>query len=258
MRKSFDRVLVAIAILALWQLGSMHFGVYWMSSPIRVAERGVTWIRSGELFVQAGYTLLAATLGFLIGVIPGIFLPFALRRSPVLTAILEPYIVAGYALPKIALVPLFIIWFGIGIWSKVALVASLTFFLVFFNTQAGIRAINPQLIRMGEIFGGNERRVVRLVVWPATIPYVFAGLRVSLPFAIGGTAVVELLTSNRGLGYLIQVSATAFDSTGSFTAIVALTIVVAAANVMLGYSEGRLLKWRPLAIDGTRAHSVTE
>ena len=255
-RLIFDRVLIALAILALWEFAGRKFGVYWLSSPGKVAERGMDWIASGELFVQSGYTLLAAFIGFLVGAVPGIALPMALRRTPVIAAILDPYIVGGYALPKIALIPLFIIWFGIGLSAKVALVSSLTFFLVYFNTQAGIRAIDPRLIQMGEILGGNTRRIARLVVWPAIVPYVFAGLRISLPFSIGATAVAELLTSNRGLGYLIQVSATGFDATGSFTALVALTFIVAVANMALDHAEMRFLNWRPVAFEDKRTEAT--
>lgn len=242
-----DRILVAIVLLALWQLTSLWIGFYWVSSPLQVAQRLVAWIGDGKLFTESGYTLGSALIGFTLGAVPGATIPFLLRRRPVIAAILDPYLVAGYATPKLALTPLLIVWFGIGIWSKVALVASISFFLIFFNTQAGVRGISPQLIRMAEILGASETKVAHLVVWPAALPYILAGVRVSLPFSISGTAIAEMLSANHGLGYLIQASALSFDPTGSFTAIITLTAILTVVNILVNGAERRMFNWRPAA-----------
>lgn len=246
-QRIFDRILVGIIVLALWEFASLWFGFYWVSSPLRVAQRLVSWLGDGTLFTESGYTLGSAMIGFTIGAVPGAVLPFLLRQRPVIAAVLDPYLMAGYATPKLALTPLLIVWFGIGIWSKVALVASISFFLIFFNTQAGVRGISPQLIRMAEILGASEAKVAHLVVWPAALPYILAGVRVSLPFSISGTAIAEMLSANHGLGYLIQASAVSFDPTGSFTAIITLTAILTIVNIAVNRTERRLFGWRPTA-----------
>ena len=246
-RLVLERLLVGLALIGIWQALTAIYGATWFSSPGRVALRILAWLANGELERNAWATLQAALLGFVLGAVPGALLPIALRRLPVLAAVLDPFFVAGYAVPKLALTPLLVVWFGIGIWSKVALVGSLSFFLVLFQVQAGVRGIDPKLIRMAEVLGATETQVARRIVWPATMPFLLAGLRVALPFAIGGTAVAEMVSANRGLGYLIQAASMSFDPTGSFTAIVTLTALVAAANLLVGRIERGLLAWRPRA-----------
>ncbi|MCR5857976.1 ABC transporter permease [Mesorhizobium sp. J428] len=237
--------MVVALLLASWQIGSVYTGPQWISSPLLVSEQLLLWFGSGEILYHLGYTLLAAVLGFLIGAIPGAILPFAIRRLPFVAAVLEPFMLAGYAIPKLALIPILVIWFGIGIWSKVALVASVSFFLVYFNTMAGVRSISPHLVRVAEIMGASDRQVSRLIVFPATLAFVFNGIRVSLPLSIGGAAIAEMFTSNAGLGYLIQLSATNFDPTGSFAALAVLAALVAGANIVVDVLEGRLQAWKP-------------
>jgi NitT/TauT family transport system permease protein len=177
--------------------------------------------------------------------VPAVLLPFLLRRHPVIVAILDPFMVGGYGAPKLAFAPLFILWFGIGIESKVALVASVVFFIVYFNTLAGVRALDPRLVQMAQIAGAGERHVARHIVFPAAVPHILAGFRIAVPYAIGGAVIAELISSNRGLGYLVQTGAMNFDTTSVFAAILAATLVVHAANWLLNAAERSLLRWRP-------------
>jgi NitT/TauT family transport system permease protein len=248
----FDRAIVVILLLGIWKVGSLQVGPEWVSSPELVALEIWNWFVSGSLYRHAIFTLQAAILGFLIGGIPGAVLPFLIRRMPFVVAVIEPFMLGGYAIPKLALTPVLVIWFGIGLWSKVALVASVSFFLLFFNAMAGIRSIQPQLVRMAEIVGADNQQVSRLIVFPATIAFIFTGIRVSLPLSIGGAAIAEMISSNRGLGYLIQLSATNFDATGSFAGIVVLGTVVALTNLIVDFAEQRLLAWKPKADDALR------
>lgn len=248
----FDRTVVVVVLLGLWKAASLQIGPEWVSSPELVALEIWTWIVSGSLYRHAIFTLQAALLGFLIGGVPGAILPFLIRRLPFVVAVIEPFMLAGYAIPKLALTPVLVIWFGIGLWSKVALVASVSFFLLFFNAMAGIRSIQPQLVRMAEIAGADNQQVSRLIVFPATIAFIFTGIRVSLPLSIGGAAIAEMISSNRGLGYLIQLSATNFDATGSFAGIVVLGTVVALTNLIVDFAERKLLAWKPKADDALR------
>jgi len=243
-RSTIDRYLFGAFLLIVWQSASQWTGPEAVSSPLLVAQQLFRWMSDGVLSANAGYTLLAALLGFFIGGLPGLALPFALRRRPFLTAVLDPFIVVGYGLPKVAFIPLFIIWFGIGIWSKVALVASVSFFLVFFSTLEGVRAVDPRLLRMAKVSGATEAQLLRTVVWPSAVPFVFQAIQITLPLSIGGAAIAELISSNRGLGYLIQFSAANFEITGALTAVAALALIVALTNIGIDKLHQRLLFWK--------------
>jgi NitT/TauT family transport system permease protein len=247
LRTRIDQFLVLIALIATWQVFSLAFGTYWIGSPWGVLTRFSAGIFGGDLLRHAGYTLSEAIAGFLIGALPAAALPFALRRYPVVTAILDPFMVGGYGAPKLALAPLFILWFGIGIESKIALVAITVFFIVYFSAQAGVRALDAKLVQMAKVVGANERQLARYIVFPGAVPYIFTGLRIAMPYSIGGAVIAELISSNRGLGYLIQLGAMNFDTTGVFVALVAVTCIVFLCNWSVDATERRLLRWRPSA-----------
>jgi NitT/TauT family transport system permease protein len=174
-----------------------------------------------------------------------VLLPFLLRRQPIVVAILDPFMVGGYGAPKLAFAPLFILWFGIGIESKIALVAAVVFFIVYFSTLSGVRALEPKLVQMAQVMGANERQVGRHIVFPGAVPAIFAGFRIAVPYAIGGAVIAELISSNRGLGYLVQTGAMNFDTTQVFVAILAATIIVHAFIAVIDVGERFLLRWRP-------------
>jgi NitT/TauT family transport system permease protein len=245
LRTRGDQVLVLVILLAIWQGLSLAFGTYWIGSPWSVATRLASGLLNGELLRHASYTLFEAVAGFLIGAIPAAALPFALRRLPIVTAILDPFMVGGYGAPKLALAPLFILWFGIGIESKIALVAITVFFIVYFSALAGIRTLDAKLVQMAQVMGANERDVARHIVFPGAVPYIFTGLRIAMPYSIGGAVIAELISANRGLGYLIQLSANNFDTTGIFVALAATTCIVFLGNWSVNAVERRLLRWRP-------------
>ena len=244
-RVAFDRLVVFALVIALWQACSVYFGTIWFSSPWLVLTRYVSEIGSGDLFFHMTYTLKAAFYGALVGGIPGALLPFALRRRPVTGAILDPYFAGGYGVPKLALAPLFILWFGVDLEPKIALVASIVSFLVFFSTTAGVNAVNAQYVSVARVFGASERDIARHIVWPGAIPYAFAGFRIAAPYAIGAAVVGELISSNRGLGYMIQAGATDFDTTLVFVSLTTLTILVVVINLLVARGERWLLRWRP-------------
>jgi len=245
LRARGDQILVFVVLVAIWQVLSMTLGSYWVGSPWGVATRFAAAIADGALLRQASYTVIEAAAGFVLGALPAVALPFALRRLPIATAILDPFMVGGYGAPKLALAPLFILWFGIGIESKIALVAVTVFFIVYFSTQAGIRALDAGLVRMAQIVGASEQHVARHIVFPGAVPYVFAGLRLAMPYAIGGAIIAELISANRGLGYLLQLGAMNFDTTGIFVALAATTCIVFLGNWSVNALERRLLRWRP-------------
>ena len=243
-RRYGDRLIVLALILAAWQAASAIVGSYWLSSPWSTLARFGAQLWSGELIRHAGYTIEEAALGTIIGAVPAMLLPFVLRRHPITVAIFDPFMVGGYGAPKLALAPLFILWFGIGIGSKIALVAAVVFFIVYFSTLGGVSALDPKLVQMAQIAGASERQVARLVVFPSAVASVFAGLRIALPYAIGVAVIAELISSNRGLGYLVQTGAMNFDTSSVFSAILAATLVVHGANWLVAIAERFLLRWR--------------
>jgi NitT/TauT family transport system permease protein len=153
--------------------------------------------------------------------------------------------IGGYGAPKLAFAPLFILWFGIGIESKIALVASLVFFIVYFATLNGVRALDTRLVQMAQIIGAAERQVSRHIVLPGAVPSIFAGFRIAVPYSVGAAVIAELISSNRGLGYLVQTGAMNFDTTSVFAAIAAATLLVLGANWVMNSLERLLLRWRP-------------
>jgi NitT/TauT family transport system permease protein len=240
-----DRLIVLLILLAAWQGGSMVLGEYWLSTPCAAASRFVTTLMSGELVFHGSYTVGEAVIGCIAGGVPAVLLPFLLRRHPIAVAILDPFMVGGYGAPKLAFAPLFILWFGIGIESKIALVAAVVFFIVYFSTLSGVRALDLKLVQMAQVIGASERQVGRHIVFPAAVPNIFAGFRIAVPYAIGAAVIAELISSNRGLGYLVQTGAMNFDTTQVFVAILAATIVVHAFVAIVDGAEAFLLRWRP-------------
>jgi NitT/TauT family transport system permease protein len=245
LRNRGDQLLVLVVFLAIWQGLSLWLGTYWIGSPWGVVVRLYDGVVNGAILHHASFTLAEAVIGFVIGAIPAVLLPFLLRRLPIVTAILDPFMVGGYGAPKLALAPLFILWFGIGIESKVALVAITVFFIVYFSALAGVRALDAKLVQMAQVVGANERAVARHIVFPGAVPYVFTGFRIAMPYSIGGAVVAEIISANRGLGYLVQLSAMNFDTIGVFAALIAVTLIVFICNGAVDIAERRLLRWRP-------------
>src|SRR4029078_11011669 len=157
-----------------------------------------TSLLGGELAFHGGYTINEALIGCVIGGVPAVLLPFLLRRQPIVVAILDPFMVGGYGAPKLAFAPLFILWFGIGIESKIALVAAVVFFIVYFSTLSGVRALDLKLVQMAQVVGASERQVGRHIVFPGAVPAIFAGFRIAVPYAIGGAVIAEVVSYNRG------------------------------------------------------------
>ncbi len=240
-----DQIIVFVLLVAIWQALSLLLGEYWVGTPLGTLQRLFQGVADGELLRHASYTVTEAIIGFVLGGVPAAVLPFFLRRFPIVTAIVDPFMVGGYGSPKLALAPLFILWFGIGIESKVALIAFTVFFVVYFSTLGGIRALDPRLVQMAQVAGASESDVARYIIFPGAVPHIFAGLRIAMPYSIGGAVVAELISANRGLGYMIQLRSMNFDTTGVFVALAAVCFIVFIANWIVNVTERRLLVWRP-------------
>lgn len=199
---------------------------------------------NGDLWFHGRYTLAEAFGGFFAGAVPGCAVAMGLRRHPLLRSGFLGIAAIGYAVPKTALVPLFILWLGVGPGAKVALVASAIFFIVFYSTLNGVEAVDRKLLASARVLGASEWQLLQMVVWPSVVPYVFGGLRVAVPYAIAGAIVGEIISSNRGIGYLAQYGAMDFDTTLVFAALVTVMCVVLSCGAILSLIQKRLLRWQ--------------
>jgi NitT/TauT family transport system permease protein len=231
------RLLFAAVMLALWQYAPGKGLRFWMSGPADIAARLWGWIADGSLWQNLGATLSAMTLGYLIGTGIGVLLGLVFGFLPKLYRVLSPYIAALYAMPKIALAPLFIIVFGIGIESKVALVAITVFFLVLNTTLDGIRNVDRDLIQTLSLMGATRFEVIRKILLPAALPWIFTGMRISVRYAFTNTVLAELIASNQGIGYMIDYYSGIFDSTGTYAAILVLVIMSVGLTELLSWAE---------------------
>jgi NitT/TauT family transport system permease protein len=237
--------LPAIAILVFWQwaAGRLIREIY-VSKPTAVAARLYELFSSGEIYPHLWTTGQELVLGYVIGVTGGILGGYALGRSPRLARIFEPYVMAFYGVPKIALAPLFIIWFGIGIWSKIALASIMVFFLVFYNVYSGVRAVDREQINLALVMGANQRQLTYHVYFPAAAPYVILGMRMAVPYSVIGVIVGEFTSSTQGLGLFIHEASSTYDPAGVFAGIVILLAFVIVANTLAGRLERRVLRWK--------------
>ena len=245
------RIALGIACIVAWQVGADAMGREWLPGPADVLARIWQLTLSGDLARDTLITFGEAASGMILGGAAGAALPFLLRLSPRLMAALDPLISAAFGLPKLALAPLFILWFGIGITTKVVFVASIVFFLVFYNCLAGILSIDPRLIAMLRVAGAGEWTITREIVWNTAKPFLFAGLKIALPRALSGAVVGEFIAADAGLGWYIQNARSLNDTTGVVAGAVVVTVLVMAVNAILKRVQTRSLAWRPIARDMT-------
>lgn len=236
---------IVIVGLALWEFASGRLiKPFWISSPSQIWQQLDAWIASGDLWLHVEVTLSETLMGFAFGAISGVAVGLALGLNRRLAAVLDPFIVAFYSLPKIALAPLFILWFGVGLTSKVVLATFVVFFLVFYNTYAGTLAVEAELVDVLRLMGARRSQIIRKVILPSALIWIFTGMKSSVPYALIGAVVGEMMASNKGLGYLIEAAAGQYDTGGVFAALFVLMIIATGLHELLKQSERLLLRWR--------------
>ena len=204
-----------------------------------------TGFSSGALFLQSAVTFYEAGVGFLVGAVAGIATGLILAVLETPRRLLEPYFMAFYGMPRIALGPLFIIWFGIGALSKIVLVLTIVFLLVFYNTFQGVLNVPAELKRLVRVLGAAEWQVWTKVILPSASPWIITGLKISVPQALVGAVVGEFIAASEGLGYVIQFQASTFNTTGVLGGITIMSVVVVVINDLLDRLERYLMRWRP-------------
>jgi NitT/TauT family transport system permease protein len=233
-------------LLCFWQFASGRLiRETYVSKPTEIAWRLVDLFYTGEIWPSLRVTGEELVLSYAIGVLLGLLLGYALGRSPRLASIFEPYVMAFYGIPKIALAPLFVIWFGIGIWSKVMLAGTMVFFLVFYNVFAGVRSVDRDVVNLALVLGANERQLGRQIYLPAAAPFLMLGMRMAIPYAVIGVIVGEFTSSTAGLGLFINYASSTYDPAGVFAGIFILLAFVMGMNALANRLERKLLKWQP-------------
>jgi NitT/TauT family transport system permease protein len=239
------QILLGLALLGAWEWGARAFGPLFFAPPWATGQRIVEMALNGKLLTDTIATLRVSALGFVIGCVVGVGLPFLLRLSERATQAIEPFIMASMGIPKYALTPWLILWFGIGDRPKVIVVTLFVFYIVFITVFAGVRGVDQRLINMARVVGASERAIARKVIWVSILPFFFTGLKVALPRAVSAAIVGEFLVATEGIGFSIERARQLSDTTGVFAGIVVAVALVLLINAIVNALERRALKWRP-------------
>jgi NitT/TauT family transport system permease protein len=251
-----------VVVIAVWQLLSRDQQyAFFLGDPVSVVGRIWSWFMPfgfepsswfpdgvpgrADIYLHLGVTLLETVLAFAIGTLLGLVFGLWLALAPTASAILDPYIKAANSMPRVILAPIFALWFGLGIWSKVALAVTLVFFIVFFNVYQGVKEVSPVVLANARMLGANQRQLLRTVYLPSATSWVFSSLHTSVGLAFVGAVVGEYLGSARGVGYLILQAEGTFDVNTVFAGIVVLTASALVLDGIVGRIETHLMKWQP-------------
>ena len=237
------------AFLLLWETATRRGWVdpFFVSQPTVLAAQIYDWVRSGFIVRHLVVTLQETVLGFLLGTLLGVAVGFAFAQWEKLALVFDPLMVALNAMPRVVLAPLFILWFGLGLVSKVVMVISLVFFVVFFSTYTGIREVDRDLVNNARILGAGPRHLIRHVLLPSALTWIFASLRTSVGFALIGAVVGEYLGSHEGMGYVISYAESMFNATGVLAGLLVLMAAVIAIDLGLKRLDARFSYWKPVA-----------
>jgi NitT/TauT family transport system permease protein len=240
-----SQILVLVAFLALWELSSGRWiDGFFISKPSLIFEIWWKWVLSGELWYHAQSTLATAGLGFVVGCVAALMVGYILGGAERLAEVFEPFITAIYSLPKIALIPLLVMWVGVGTPLQITISALVTFFLMFYNTFFGIQDVNRALVDSVRIMGASRLTIASRVRIPSALVWVVAGLKIAVPQALIATVVGEMLASNRGLGHLVASNAAQFNTAGTFAALFSLLIVGLLVDRFVRVITRRAMVWR--------------
>ena len=241
------QLILTAAVLGAWEL-SVRTGLvdeFFFPLPSDIFQTVWLWVSSGFVFPHLWITMQEAILAFLVGAGAGLLLGFVLARVRFLERLLDPFLQMFNALPRVVLAPIFLLWFGLGIWSKVAFGFTLVFFIVFFNTLEGVKSVDRVLVDNARMLGASEKQLLRHVFIPSALTWIFSSLHISVGFAITGAVVGEYLGASAGVGYAIAQAQGVFDTKGVFAGMFILMIVVLIIDLLVNRLERHLLRWRP-------------
>ena len=244
------RAVIVAVWLGSWELAATHWiDPFFYSKPSAIGDRLADWFTTGTAFgsvwTQIVITLEEAVLGFAVGAVAGVVLGILLGRARFAAEVAAPFIKAINAVPRIVLASLFVIWFGLGLTSKVATAVVLVFFAVFFNAFQGAREVDRNLVNNARILGASRTQVLTSIVVPSATSWIFASLHAAFGFALIGAVVGEYAGADKGLGLLIANAQGTFDAAGIYAGMIIITAIALLAEWLLTLLEQRLLRWRP-------------
>ena len=222
---------------------------FFFGQPLVVLKKIWIWFSGGTIYLHLGVTLIETLLAFAIGTLLGLVLGLWLALSPTASTLADPYIKAMNAMPRVILAPIFAVWFGLGIASKVVFGVTLVFFIVFFNVYQGVKEVSPVVLANARMLGASGRQLLRYVYLPSATSWVFSSLHTSVGLAFVGAVVGEYLGSARGVGYLILQAEGVFDIDTVLAGILVLTMFALVLDLIVTQIENRLLVWRPQAAE---------
>lgn len=241
-----SRIAIIVVLLIAWQIAIEHSRIanFFLGSPTVIAQKLVDWITSGVIFHHLAITLLETLLSFAIGTSLALLLGLWLALNDLFAKIFDPFIKGLNSMPRLIMAPIFAVWFGLGIWSKVALGVTLVFFVVFFNVFQGIREVSPVLIANARMLGASRHQLVRRVYIPSALSWVFSSLHLSVGLAFVGAVIGEYLGSSAGVGYLILEAEGTFDIETVLAGVILLTACALTLDFVITLIEASLLKWQ--------------
>lgn len=245
-RASTLRLPLLLALLLLWE-GGVRFGfinAHWFTAPSVIAERTVREVWQGSLLQHSGATLVEAVGGFAAGLAGGVLFGIMLAFLHRTREILMPYLIAIYGIPRPAMAPLFVIWFGIGLLSKVMLIVSLVYFVVLIYVLDGVRQINPVLLRFASTTGASRFQILTKITLPSLLSWISASMKLGMSLAIIGAVVGEVVAANVGLGYYILQASYQMDTAGVYVGLTALAILGWALVYSMERFDRYLFHWQ--------------
>jgi NitT/TauT family transport system permease protein len=240
------RILALAVVLTLWESASRlgWLNPFYVPAPSRVGAVMVELFAGGQIWPHLQATLIAAFGGLVAGLVAGVGLGFAAALSPKLAELLEPVMILLNAIPRVILAPLFVIWLGIDLASKMALSLILVAVLMFFAVYNGIKEVDRRLVERIRTLGGGTRILIREVYVPSVTAWVMGNLKVAVGFAFTGAVVGEFVASSRGLGYLLQFAQSTYNAGLTMALIVVIMVFVLVLFALAERLERRLLRWR--------------
>lgn len=237
------RAVTILVLVSIWEIATAYFAhPIWIPSPSAVIDRLWLMAQSGELARDTGFTVYHALAGLVLSFVVGVPIGFIFGSYAIVTSMFETLLLGFYSLPRVALAPLFILWFGIGEFSKIMMTFSMVVFVVILNTYEGLRGTDPELIDMMRAMRAPRLYILRKVRLPTIVPWLMASARVGIGLALVGAVIGELLGANRGLGWYIEYSAAQLDITGVFAGLVVLMLVGMGLNEAVGLVDNAV--WR--------------
>ncbi len=237
-------LILVFALLILWQMGAMHMdAAYILPSPTQILQK--LWELHVPLFTaHLPATMQVTAIGLGISIVFGLGLAILMDASPAVSRAVYPIVITSQTIPTTALAPLFVLWFGYSIWSKVLVTVLITFFPITITVYDGLRAVRIEMIELLQTYGASRTQIFLKLKLPSVLPYFFSALKMAVPMSIVGAAIGEWLGAQAGLGYFSRRMITQLDGAGVFAPIVLLSAVAILLVAILGFIEKKVIRWR--------------